>query len=154
MQSIITNYCKNEEKQRKEANVRHIGERYLVNFDESAKLEEGSYPCVDVYSGSEIVCKPLNGKNVLGFRTLLRLPHHENIQRPLDFIRFNDGYLSMVSKTYGDFHLYIRSKKRLAESECRRFFKQILSSVQHCHENQVIVGELKLKKFVFQDEFR
>lgn len=53
--------------------------------------------------------------------------------------------------SYGDLHSYVRSRRKLKEAEAMRLFWQIVSAVQHCHENGVVLRDLKLRKFVFKD---
>lgn len=56
--------------------------------------------------------------------------------------------------SYGDLHTYICNKKRLKESEAVDFFHQIVSIVSDCHNNGIILRDLKLRKFVFSDPQR
>ncbi|XP_039215766.1 tribbles homolog 1 isoform X2 [Crotalus tigris] len=51
-------------------------------------------------------------------------------------------------------HSYVRSCKRLPEQEAARLFKQIVSAVAHCHQSAIVLGDLKLRKFVFSNEER
>nr|XP_015097913.1 tribbles homolog 1 [Vicugna pacos] len=51
-------------------------------------------------------------------------------------------------------HSYVRSRKRLREEEAARLFKQIVSAVAHCHQSAIVLGDLKLRKFVFSTEER
>lgn len=57
-------------------------------------------------------------------------------------------------KDFGDMHSYVRSCKRLREEEAARLFKQIVSAVAHCHQSAIVLGDLKLRKFVFSNEER
>ncbi len=50
---------------------------------------------------------------------------------------------------YGDLHAYMKIKKRLDESEAKLIFKQCAEAVSECHKNGIVVGDIKLKKFVF-----
>jgi serine/threonine protein kinase len=50
---------------------------------------------------------------------------------------------------YGDLHSYMKEKKRLDEAEAKCIFKQCVEAVNECHENGIIVRDIKLKKFVF-----
>ena len=50
---------------------------------------------------------------------------------------------------YGDLHAYMKIKKRLDESEAKQIFKQCAEAVSECHKNGLVVGDIKLKKFVF-----
>lgn len=62
-------------------------------------------------------------------------------------------YLYLVfPKAHGDLHSYVRSRKRLRESEAKRLFKQIAETVQVCHQNGIVLRDLKLRKFVFSDQ--
>jgi tribbles-like protein len=64
-------------------------------------------------------------------------------------------YLYLVyPKAHGDLHSYVRSRKRLRESEAKRLFKQIAETVQVCHRNGIVLRDLKLRKFVFADAQR
>merc|ERR1711976_642372 len=56
--------------------------------------------------------------------------------------------------TYGDLHSYVRSKRKLKESEAIKLFKQIVSVILHCHENGIVLRDLKLRKFFFLDPQR
>lgn len=49
----------------------------------------------------------------------------------------------------GDLHSYVRVKKRLKESEAKLFFRQMCEIVKACHEQGIILRDLKLRKFVF-----
>ncbi|XP_075438227.1 tribbles homolog 1 [Ascaphus truei] len=51
-------------------------------------------------------------------------------------------------------HTYVRSCKRLGEEEASKLFKQIISAVSHCHQSSIVLGDLKLRKFVFSDKER
>jgi tribbles-like protein len=56
--------------------------------------------------------------------------------------------------SYGDLHSYVRDRRRLKEEEASRLFGQIVSAVDECHENGIILRDLKLRKFVFKDKER
>lgn len=55
---------------------------------------------------------------------------------------------------HGDLHAYVRARRRLREPEARRLFRQAVKAVAICHENGVVLRDLKLRKFVFADEAR
>lgn len=61
-------------------------------------------------------------------------------------------YIYVISSTfYGDLHTYMKEKKRLDEVEARHIFSQCVEAVDECHQNGIIVRDIKLKKFVFTD---
>ncbi|CDQ99015.1 unnamed protein product [Oncorhynchus mykiss] len=51
-------------------------------------------------------------------------------------------------------HSFVRTCKKLREDEAARLFRQIASAVAHCHDNGVVLRDLKLRKFVFRNEDR
>lgn len=53
---------------------------------------------------------------------------------------------------YGDLHSYLKTKKRLSEQEAGSLFRQISQIVGDCHEQGIILRDIKLSKFVFSDE--
>ena len=57
-------------------------------------------------------------------------------------------------RNYGDLHLYVRNKKKLKEEEAIRLFWQIVAAVECCHNNGVVLRDLKLRKLVFKDKER
>lgn len=53
------------------------------------------------------------------------------------------------NKNYGDLHSYVRSKKKLKEEEAVGLYRQIAEAVAQCHQCDVVIRDLKLRKFVF-----
>lgn len=49
-------------------------------------------------------------------------------------------------------HSYVLSKKNLPEHTAAVLFKQVVEAVSHCHENNVVVRDLKLRKFIFKSK--
>lgn len=136
-----------------DGNLLQLGNRFLVNFGRPLSGDDTVlYPCIDVSSGEQLTCQVVTSGNARCLRSVLRLPPHAAVHRPLDVYRCDEGFLTICRKTGSDLHSHIRSKKQLGEQESRRLFRQIVEGVQHCHMNKVVVGELKLKKFVFLDE--
>ena len=66
----------------------------------------------------------------------------------------NDAVYVMFDSYYGDLHTYMKEKKRLSEPEARHVFRQCVKAVQQCHENGIIVRDIKLKKFIFTNPER
>lgn len=56
--------------------------------------------------------------------------------------------------SYGDLHSYLRSKRRLKETEARTLFRQAAQAVFDCHRQGVVLTDLKLRRFVFADPQR
>lgn len=64
--------------------------------------------------------------------------------------------LILVSPVFaqGDLHSYVRVRKRLREPEAKRLFRQMCEVVKSCHEQGIVLRDLKLRKFVFADAER
>jgi serine/threonine protein kinase len=54
----------------------------------------------------------------------------------------------------GDLHSHVRVRKRLRENEARKLFRQMCEVVKTCHEQGIVLRDLKLRKFVFADAER
>lgn len=79
---------------------------------------------------------------------------HPNISS-IEEILLDSSYAYVIfQRQYEDLHSYIRRQRRLRESEANDLFGQIVSVVSHCHENGVIIRDLKLRKFGFKDPER
>lgn len=87
-------------------------------------------------------------------RPYIQLPSHRNITGIVEVILGETKAYVFFEKDFGDMHSYVRSRKRLREEEASRLFKQIVSAVAHCHQSAIVLGDLKLRKFVFSTEER
>lgn len=71
---------------------------------------------------------------------LFRHPHiirlYETIETPKEI------FLVMEYVSGGELFDYIVKRGRLAESEARRFFQQIISGVEYCHRYKVVHRDL------------
>ncbi|XP_007228622.2 tribbles homolog 3 [Astyanax mexicanus] len=83
-----------------------------------------------------------------------RLLPHDNICKMSEVIMGEQNVYIFFERNYGDMHSYVRTCKRLQEDEAVRLFTQMASAVSHCHENGVVLRDLKLRKFVFADAQR
>ena len=79
---------------------------------------------------------------------------HEHVAASAEIVLGQTQAYILFPKSHGDLHSYVRQKKRLHEDEARELFGQIVSAICHCHDNGVILRDLKLRKFVFQDAER
>lgn len=69
----------------------------------------------------------------------------------------NNAHFSCSSFLFleqGDLHSYVRVRKRLREPEAKRLFRQMCEVVKSCHEQGIVLRDLKLRKFVFADAER
>ncbi|CAJ0951687.1 unnamed protein product [Ranitomeya imitator] len=82
------------------------------------------------------------------------LPIHSNINQIAEIILGETKAYVFFAKSHGDMHSFVRTCKKLKEEEAARLFYQIVSAVAHCHDGGVVLRDLKLRKFVFNDEER
>ncbi|XP_006006293.1 tribbles homolog 1 [Latimeria chalumnae] len=117
--------------------------------------KENVHRALNIHTGEEHICKVLNIKNYQEkIRPYIHLPSHRNITSILEIILGEEKAYVFFEKDYGDMHSYVRSCKKLGEEEAAALFHQIVSAVAHCHQSGVVLGDLKLRKFVFSDDQR
>ncbi|XP_063155754.1 tribbles homolog 1 [Candoia aspera] len=110
---------------------------------------------LDINTGRELRCKVFPLKHYQDkIRPYIQLPSHRNITGIVEAILGDTKAYVFFDKDFGDMHSYVRSCKRLPEQEAARLFKQIVSAVAHCHQSAIVLGDLKLRKFVFSNEER
>ncbi|CAH0557135.1 unnamed protein product [Brassicogethes aeneus] len=116
---------------------------------------EGSslYRCVNIHNQEQLVCKilPKNNHMLVSAHYKLDSTRISSLQE----VVVENNYLVLVfPKPHGDLHSYVRSRKKLRESEAKKLFRQIVETVQVCHNNGIVLRDLKLRKFVFADKQR
>uniref|UniRef100_A0A8C9F6N1 Tribbles homolog 1 n=1 Tax=Pavo cristatus TaxID=9049 RepID=A0A8C9F6N1_PAVCR len=110
---------------------------------------------LSVSSGRELRCKVFPLKHYQDkIRPYVQLPSHRNITGVVEVILGDTKAYVFFEKDFGDMHSYVRSCKRLREEEAARLFRQIVAAVAHCHQSAIVLGDLKLRKFVFSNEER
>ncbi|XP_050309255.1 tribbles homolog 2 [Anthonomus grandis grandis] len=110
------------------------------------------YRCVDVKSKQELVCKIVSRDNYSLLSAHYRLDSQPLVQS-LHEVVVGQRYLYLVfPNAHGDLHSYVRQRKRLRESEAKKLFRQICETVQLCHQNGIVLRDLKLRKFVFANQ--
>nr|KAF6326782.1 tribbles pseudokinase 1 [Pipistrellus kuhlii] len=108
-----------------------------------------------IHTGRELRCKVFPLKHYQDkIRPYIQLPSHRNITGIVEVILGETWAYVFFERDFGDMHSYVRSRKRLREEEASRLFKQIVSAVAHCHQSAIVLGDLKLRKFVFSTEER
>ncbi|XP_069477723.1 tribbles homolog 1 [Ambystoma mexicanum] len=117
--------------------------------------QESVCRAVELHSGDELQCKVFPIKHYQDkIMPYLQLPWHQNITGIVEVIVGESKAYVFLEKDFGDMHSYVRRCKRLGEQEAAHLFKQIVEAVAHCHQSAVVLGDLKLRKFVFSDEER
>ncbi|CAH1248108.1 TRIB2 [Branchiostoma lanceolatum] len=133
--------------QEQEENVSVIGQYLLTK-----QLDGGLFEAIHTLTEEEYVCKVLD---ISRYREAMAanfnvLPH-ENVNQIIEVILGDKNAYVFFERSHGDMHSYVRNKRRLKEDEAMWLFFQIVSAVAHCHDNGVVLRDLKLRKFVFQD---
>lgn len=82
------------------------------------------------------------------------LPPHRNVAGIRDIILGERKAYVFLDKDFGDMHTLVKSCRRLDEEQARRLFRQVVLAVAHCHQAGIVLGDLKLRKFVFANEKR
>lgn len=84
----------------------------------------------------------------------LRAGNHENVNEVQEVILGDSEAYFFFLENYGDLHTYVRDARRLKEPVAAMLFSQIASAVKHCHDNGIVIRDLKLRKFVFKNQER
>ncbi|XP_076864682.1 tribbles homolog 1 [Brachyhypopomus gauderio] len=115
----------------------------------------GVHSSWDMDTGEELVCKVFDmGQYQEKIRAYGMLPNHRNIAQIKDIVLGERMAYVFWERDYGDMHTFVKSCKRLPEHQAARLFHQVASAVAHCHQAGIVLGDLKLRKFVFSDEKR
>ncbi|XP_050077538.1 tribbles homolog 2 [Anopheles maculipalpis] len=112
------------------------------------------YRCYDIKSHVELVCKIANNPCSNLLTAHFRLDGHRHVNALHKVIQGNNQTYLLYSPSEGDLHSYVRVRKRLREPEARRLCRQMCEVVKSCHEQGIVLRDLKLRKFVFADRER
>ena len=75
----------------------------------------------------------------------------EGVHRVLDVVQLHNQVYVFSSKPFGDLHNYLKQRRKLKEGLAASIFRQIVLLVRDAHRKNVVLRDLKLKKFVFED---
>ncbi|XP_006636051.3 tribbles homolog 1 [Lepisosteus oculatus] len=116
---------------------------------------EGVHSALHINTGEEFVCKVFSLKHYQEkIRPHTIVPAHKNISQIKDIVLGDQKAYVFFEKDFGDMHTFVKGCKKLNETQASGLFRQIVSAVSHCHQSGVVLGDLKLRKFVFADEKR
>ncbi|XP_029532237.1 tribbles homolog 2-like isoform X1 [Oncorhynchus nerka] len=108
-----------------------------------------------LHTGEELVCKVFEiGIYQESLAAYFSLGRHEHINQVVEVLLGEKRAYVFFERSHGDMHSFVRTCKKLREDEAARLFRQIASAVAHCHDNGVVLRDLKLRKFVFRNEDR
>ncbi|XP_077447366.1 tribbles homolog 1 [Stigmatopora argus] len=110
---------------------------------------------VHVDTGDELLCKVFSmAEYQQKIRAYGAVPPHWNVSAVREVILGESEAYIFLDKDFGDMHTLVKSRRRLDETQARALFRQMAEAVAHCHQAGVVLGDLKLRKFVFADEKR
>jgi len=129
------------------------------------KIGNGTYGIVraaeDIRQAHQYAVKILNKADMKDAKHIVRvqreirflkLLHHPHIVRVQDvFESPNSLFIVMERLTGGELFDYIVAHGRVKEKESRRFFRQIISAVEYCHQNSVIHRDLKPENLLLDE---
>ncbi|KAJ8384053.1 hypothetical protein AAFF_G00211850 [Aldrovandia affinis] len=108
-----------------------------------------------LHSGEDLVCKVFDiARYQESLAAYFRLSAHRNINQIVEILLGDTKAYVFFERSHGDMHSFVRACKKLREDEAARLFRQIASAVAHCHDNRLVLRDLKLRKFVFKNEDR
>ncbi|XP_045292830.1 hormonally up-regulated neu tumor-associated kinase isoform X2 [Leopardus geoffroyi] len=137
---------------------------YLIG---SRKLGEGSFAKVreglHVLTGEKVAIKVIDKKrakkdtyvtkNLRREGQIQQMIRHPNITQLLDILETeNSYYLVMELCPGGNLMHKIYEKKRLEESEARRYIRQLISAVEHLHRAGVVHRDLKIENLLLDED--
>lgn len=86
--------------------------------------------------------------------TVLNISNHPHIIRLFEVINTSsDIYVITEYISGGELFDYIAGKGRLSEDESRRFFQQMISGVEYCHQNMIVHRDLKPENLLLDAHF-
>ncbi|GAB6030150.1 Tribbles 2 [Chamberlinius hualienensis] len=113
------------------------------------------YKCVNIDNELEYTCKIVNNAKETDLLSIhYRVDSHDRLNELVEVLVGERHSYLFFDKSYGDLHSYVRNRRRLKEAEAASLFKQVVEAVQHCHNNGIVLRDLKLRKFVFKDPQR
>ncbi|KAL4630523.1 hypothetical protein GN956_G15859 [Arapaima gigas] len=128
-----------------------IGKYVLLEPLEGDHVFRAAY----LHSGEELVCKVFDiSRYQESLAAYFCLSAHENINQIVEILLGDTRAYVFFRRGHGDMHSFVRTCKKLQEDEAARLFHQIASAVAHCHDHGLVLRDLKLRKFVFQNEER
>merc|ERR1719219_181072 len=75
---------------------------------------------------------------------ILQVLNHRNIVRAYEIIHISTKtYISLEWAGHGDLLQYVRLKGALKETECRKFFQDLMEALEYCHGINIVHRDLK-----------
>ncbi|KAJ6221717.1 hypothetical protein RDWZM_000262 [Blomia tropicalis] len=129
-----------------------FGDSYIL----TSQIEASNlYHCIDTIDMQEYCVKVVLSKNYMDFMAPhVRMDGYDGINQVKKIVVGRIHTFILFERSYGDLHSYVRTKRRLRETEAIPLFQQIVQIVADCHSNGIILRDLKLRKFIFTNKER
>ncbi|XP_008254396.2 tribbles homolog 3 isoform X2 [Oryctolagus cuniculus] len=103
-------------------------------------------------TGVEYTCKVYPASQAQAvLEPYTRLPHHQHVAWPAEVLAGTQHLYAFFTRTHGDMHSLVRSRRRVPELEAAALFRQMAAALAHCHQHGLVLRDLKLRRFVFTD---
>ncbi|XP_004492546.1 CBL-interacting serine/threonine-protein kinase 14-like [Cicer arietinum] len=132
--------------------------RRLLGVGASAKV----YHATNVENGQSVAVKVVSKKKIIssGFAvniereiSILRCLHHPNIIDLFEVLATKSKiYFIVEYAAGGELYEEVAGKEKLTEDHARRYFRQLISSVKHCHSRGVYHRDLKLDNLLLDEK--
>ncbi|XP_070559701.1 NUAK family SNF1-like kinase 1 [Ptychodera flava] len=158
----------NHERERR-SGFRHHQHKHKLKqrFQLVKTLGEGTYGQVklalEVTTSEKVAIKTIRKKKIGNIEDLERIRREIKIMTSLEhphIINIREVFESntkivivMEYASGGELYDYLNTVKRLPESECRRFFRQIASAIYYCHRNNIVHRDLKLENILLDEDY-
>ena len=91
------------------------------------------------------------GKYLETFAAHFSLEPHDNVKQVQEVLLGDSHAYVFFPPSHGDMHMYVRNQRKLKEAEASKLFYQMVAAIAHCHKHGIVLRDLKLRKFAFQD---
>ncbi|CAH1783548.1 unnamed protein product [Owenia fusiformis] len=147
--------------------IRHHHKHNLKNrFELKKTLGQGTYGkvklAVEKSSGREVAIKSIRKTKIQSEQDLQRIRREIDIMTSLNhphiihiYEVFENKEKIIILMEYangGELYEYINDRHRLKDSDSRRFFRQIVSAVDYCHQHDIVHRDLKLENIVLDSQ--
>jgi len=123
------------------------------------------YLAVDRKTGDNFICKKYNRREYLHATSVyskvqdcyyINQISDYHIHDQLKYFAFYHPGMPLENSDKGfqadNLHNYVRTKQRLTEDEAVNLFRQVVGSVASMHDQNVVVRDMKLRKFIFRNQ--
>ena len=122
--------------------------QYVVNLSDK---DGDQHHAIDLRSRQLLHCRVYPPKTFLALAPLV-YSDIEGVHKVLDVAQLGDKFYVFSSRPFGDLHNFLKQRRKLKEGVAASVFRQIVLLVRDAHRKNVVLRDLKLKKFVFEDQ--